>query len=228
MILTCPACDRAYFADDASIGREGRQITCESCGHAWHEQGEAAASSEEALTRGAHERYLDAVRLRRKARAKTTAIVIWGTLIAFLSGAAVTATLMRNDLARAWPESASVFRAAGLEVNRFGVDFENIQRSRELQGTVPVLTVSADVRNVTKKSQPAPLVRVGLLDDFDREVAHLFATVEPASIPAGSAARFSAVLENPPPDSYRLDLRFVTHEEADLPESDAPAEARTQ
>lgn len=214
MILTCPACDRAYFADDASIGREGRQITCESCGHVWHEQGEASVASEEALTRGAHERYLEAVHLRKKARAKTIALAIWGTLIAFLAGAVITATLMRNEVARAWPQSASIFRSVGLDVNRFGVDFENIQRSRELQGTVPVLTVSADVRNVTGKSQPAPLVRVGVLDDFDREVAHLFAPVEPATIPAGGAAHFTAVFENPPAESYTLDLRFVTPEEA--------------
>ena len=46
-----------------------------------------------------------------------------------------------------------------------------------------------------------------------RGIAHMFADVTPATIPAGAVGQFSAVLENPPAESYSLDLRFVDVEE---------------
>jgi predicted Zn finger-like uncharacterized protein len=37
MIITCPACDTRYRADDASLGgSSGRQVRCAKCGAEWH------------------------------------------------------------------------------------------------------------------------------------------------------------------------------------------------
>lgn len=209
MILSCPACEQTYFADDESIGSEGRNVTCASCGHEWFERPSGTPPGDEALARGAHERYLEAVRLRRKRRSRLTAIAVWAIMLTLFTGGLASAVIWRDDVVRHWPESASTYARLGLDVNRFGVEFENIERSRELRGTVPVLTVSADIRNVSAHTREAPAVRVGLLDDFGREIAHIFAEVTPARIAPGEAGRFSAVVENPPPDSYRLDLRFL-------------------
>lgn len=221
MIVTCPACDTSYFVEDATLGSEGAQLTCISCGHAWFEKVEGVASSDEALTRGAHERYLEAVRLRGQRRSRLVATGVWITMALVFAGGLASAVVWRNDVVRAWPQSASAYEWVGLEVNRFGVDFENIQRSRELRGTLPVLTVAADVRNVTDRPQATPRVRVGLLDDFGREVAHMFADVTPHTLPAGETGRFSAVLENPPADSYSLDLRFVPRSDGPVPDHSA-------
>lgn len=215
MIVTCPACENSYFVEDSTLGQGGAQLTCISCGHSWFEEVEGAGVGDETLARGAHERYLEAVRLRSRRRSRLVALSVWAVIGTVVAGSLAAAIVYRNDVARAWPETASAYALVGLEVNRFGVDFENIQRSRELRGTVPVLSVSADVRNITHEPRQAPRVRVGLLDDFGREIAHIFADVEPAMIPAGEAGHFSAVLENPPAESYSLDLRFV--------ETDAPA-----
>ena len=56
MILVCPSCDTRYFADDSSIGKEGRRVRCATCGHAWHaklqEEGdEPVAAEDTGLTR---------------------------------------------------------------------------------------------------------------------------------------------------------------------------------
>ena len=212
MIVTCPACENSYFVEDSTLGRDGAELTCISCGHAWFEEVEGVVG-DETLARGAHERYLEAVRLRGRRRSRLVAVTMWALVAAIVAGSLTAAVYYRDEVARRWPDSASAFALLGLDVNRFGVDFENIQRSRELRGTVPVLTVSADVRNITGKPQPAPRVRVGLLDDFGREIAHMFADVTPVTIPAGDSGHFSAVLENPPAESYSLDLRFVDVEE---------------
>ncbi|MEM9740899.1 MAG: zinc-ribbon domain-containing protein [Pseudomonadota bacterium] len=218
MIVTCPACETSYFVEDSTLGQEGAQLTCISCGHAWFEQVEGIAATDEALTRGAHERYLEAVRLRGQRRSRFVAASIWMVMAVVFAGGIVASVVWRADVVRAWPESASAYEWVGLDVNRFGVDFENIERSRKLRGTLPILSVSADVRNVTDETQIAPRVRIGLLDEFDREIAHMFAQVDPTTLAPGQVGRFSAVLENPPADSYSLDLRFV-------PVSEAPARA---
>ncbi|MEM1105143.1 MAG: zinc-ribbon domain-containing protein [Pseudomonadota bacterium] len=212
MIVTCPACDTSYFADESSLGQGGARLTCISCGHVWKETVAPLPASDEALARGAHQRYLEAVRLRGLRRSRAAAVSVWFAVTAAFIGALGAAAIWRDDVVRAWPNSATAFDWVGLDVNRFGVDFENIERARELRGTLPVLSVAADVRNVTDVAQPAPRVRVGLMDDFGREIAHLYADVSPAMIAPGTAGRFSAVLENPPPDSYSLDLRFVPRE----------------
>jgi len=163
---------------------------------------------------GGHERYLEMVRLRRRRRARHVAVAAWLIGAALFVAGTGYAVLARDRVVTAWPETASAYRQLGLEVNRFGVDFENIQRSRELDGTTPVLKVSADVRNITARAREAPDVRVGLLDEFDRELAFLIADVEPDIIAPGETGRFRALLENPPADSYRVDLRFRPRGEA--------------
>ncbi|MCI4645454.1 MAG: zinc-ribbon domain-containing protein [Hyphomonadaceae bacterium] len=209
MIVTCPACENSYFVEDSTLGQGRAELTCVSCSHVWFEEVEGGRVGDETLARGAHERYLEAVRLRGRRRSRFVATTVWALVMTLIAGGLGAAVFYRDEVARAWPQSASAFALIGLEVNRFGVDFENIQRSRELRGTVPVLSVSADVRNITDKPREAPRVRVGLLDDFGREVAHIFVAIEPSLIPAGEAGHFSAVLENPPAESYSLDLRFV-------------------
>ena len=52
MRLVCPNCDAEYEVDDAAIPREGRDVQCSSCGHAWfqvHPEVEAAEEAEAEL-----------------------------------------------------------------------------------------------------------------------------------------------------------------------------------
>jgi predicted Zn finger-like uncharacterized protein len=49
MRLVCPNCDAEYEVDDAAIPRDGRDVQCSNCGHAWfqaHPEVEAAAEAE--------------------------------------------------------------------------------------------------------------------------------------------------------------------------------------
>ena len=49
MRLVCPNCDAEYEIDEAAIPRDGRDVQCSNCGHAWfqaHPEVEAAAEAE--------------------------------------------------------------------------------------------------------------------------------------------------------------------------------------
>ncbi len=227
MILTCPACETQYFADDSTIGSEGRSVSCAACGHAWFVRAVGETDNTTQSTPAAHERYLEMVRNRRKKRSRATSVIVWLVSGSAFAATIIAAVMLRDDVARAWPQSASIYRAVGLDVNSFGLDFENVERKRELKGTMPVLSVAADVRNVTRSERDAPTVRVGLLDDYGREIAFILADIEPARIASGEAGRFEAILENPPVDSYSLSLRFIAREDAVAIRAQAQRAARS-
>ena len=220
MILTCPACETQYYAEDARIPAEGREVRCPACRHAWtvHPEGSEAGA---AGAKAAHHRYLEARSLKQRRRNRLAATLVWSLMGTLFVGALGSTVVLRDDVVRLWPESASLFQRVGLQVNRFGVEFADVERTRELQGTKPVLTVRGEVRNPGRIARSAPAVRIGLRDDFGREVAVLHAPVAPDTLPPGTSGQFRAVMENPPPESYALDLRFVPKDA--MPPSAAPA-----
>lgn len=211
MILTCPSCETRYFADDATIGDSGRSVKCPACGHSWHVHGSGGLDSitPVAAAGGAHEAYRERVRERRKRKSRLAASMAWisatGVFAVVLGGLAVG----RNSVVQAWPEAAHAYKAAGLGVNRFGLDFAAIEASRTFDGTTPVLTISGSVVNVSRIAQPGSDVRVGLRDELGHEVAAIIAPVGMDQIAPGAEAAFSTRLENPPVEAFELELSFV-------------------
>lgn len=211
MILTCPSCGTQYFAEDSTFGDSGRSVKCAACGHSWHVHGKAGLDPETpvAVAGGAHEAYRAKVRERRQRRSQLAASMAW-TMTAGVFALAITAAVIwRNDVVRVWPESAHAFKAAGLEVNRFGLDFVDIEASRTFDGTTPILTVSGSVTNVSRIAQPGSGVRIGLRDELGVEVASLVTSIDQQEVPPGGDARFTTRLENPPVEAFDLELSFV-------------------
>ena len=213
MILTCPDCDTQYFAEDSTIGDSGRTVKCATCGHSWFVGPEGAGPAPTSLA-GAHEAYRQKVRERRLRKSRSAALTAWlvtAGLFALTLGGAV---LFRKSVVQSWPQSASAFAAIGLNVNRFDLDFLETEAERFFDGTTPILEVRGTVQNISKSDVRAPRVRVNLLNDKEELVAQAFASVTPATIPAQATARFSARIENPPFESFELELSFVPAETA--------------
>ena len=117
--------------------------------------------------------------------------------------------LFRGEVVKRWPESASTYAALGMPVNRFGLEFLDTEAERFFDGTTPILEVRGAVQNVTSRTVQAPNVRVILLDDQGAQVAEAFAPISPTSIPEDATAIFAARIENPPFESFELELDFV-------------------
>jgi hypothetical protein len=83
------------------------------------------------------------------------------------------------------------------------------EAERFFDGTTPILEVRGAVQNTSGRVVSAPLVRVILLDDKGTQVAEAFAPVSPSSIPADAQAVFAARVENPPFESFELELDLV-------------------
>ena len=207
MILTCPECETQYFADEATIGESGRTVKCASCGHSWFVGPEGAKPGEATL--GAHETYRLKVRERRRRKSRNAAFTAWTTTAAAALVIIAGLLLLRGEVVKRWPESASTYAAIGMPVNRFGLEFLETEAERFFDGTTPILEVRGAVRNSSNRTVSAPNVRVILLDDQGAPVAEAFAPVTPTSIPEDATAIFTARIENPPFESFELELNFV-------------------
>lgn len=208
MILTCPDCETQYFAEDSTIGDSGRTVKCATCGHSWFVGPEGAGSSPTSLA-GAHEAYRLKVRERRRRKSRSAALTAWlVTAVVFVSilGGLV---LFRKSVVKNWPQSATTFAAIGLNVNRFDLEFLETEAERFFDGTTPILEVRGTVQNASNSDVSAPRVRVTLMNDQGADIAQAFAPVLPSNIPPGSTARFAARVENPPFESFELELSFV-------------------
>ena len=232
MILVCPSCDTRYFAEDSSIGKEGRRVRCATCGHAWHaklqEEGETDPTPDDTgLTREQVERLRQTAQANSKARAgphaeyrarehakrkkaqgRAVGIAWLATGFVFLSmvGGAV---LFRNEVAQAFPRAASIYRLVGLDVNRFGLTLENVAAKRSFDGTTPVLTVTGSAVNNSDEARPTPELRVTLKDEGGKEVQTWTDKLAVAELKPGERTEFTSRFEAPPVETYRLTVTFA-------------------
>lgn len=207
MILTCPECETQYFAEDSTIGESGRTVKCAACGHSWFVGPEGTNAGSAAL--GAHEAYRLKVRERRRRKSRAAALSAWTATAAAFVVILTGLVMFRGEVVNRWPESASTYAALGMPVNRFGLEFIESEAERFFDGTTPILEVRGAVQNITNRTVPAPMVRVILLDDQGAQVAQAFAPISPSSIPEEASAVFAARVENPPFESFELELELV-------------------
>lgn len=221
MILTCPSCGTHYFADDSTIGESGRTVKCASCGQSWFVQ--PAHLAEEAPAKpAAHELYREKMRETRRERSRLAAVLSWAGMGLIFVGLTASLFFFRNEVVKGWPQSAGVYRLFGLEVNRFGLEFEGVVHTRTFNDTIPIVTVTGRAVNASKLRVETPGVRVDLKDEGGQIVATRYSYVTPPELDPGLAGQFGVVVEPTPVDSYEIELSFVPRSEVP---TEPPAEA---
>lgn len=231
MILVCPSCDTRYFAEDSSIGKEGRRVRCATCGHAWHaklqEEGDVQAAEDIGLTReqverlrqtaqansrtraGPHAEFRARENAKRR-RAKSQAIAIaWASTGVIFLGLVGAAVIFRNEVAEAFPRAASLYKLVGLDVNRFGLVLENVAAKRSFDGTTPVLTVTGAAVNTSAEPRSTPQLRVTLKDEGGQEVKTWTDRLAVPTLGPGERTEFTSRFEAPPVETYRLTVTFA-------------------
>ena len=211
MILTCPSCETQYFADDSTIGDSGRSVKCAACAHTWHVHANGVIPRQpvEMAAGGAHEAYRLKLRERRQQQSNLTASMVWLIMAILFLGLLISAVFFRNQVVNVWPESAGAYKLVGLDVNRFGLDFADIDAERTFEGTMPILVIRGTVRNVSEQDQRGSDVRVGLRDERGTEVANVLAPLDVEALAPGQMAQFQTRLENPPVEAFELELSFT-------------------
>ncbi len=212
MILTCPSCDTQYFADDSSIGDSGRTVKCAACGHSWFVRPEGMEPPKAAAP-AAHDVYREKVREQRRQNSRLAALASWIVIAVTFFGLGLAAVIFRSEVVKVWPESAVAYQQIGFKVNRFGLDFADVERSRTFNDTIPIVTVTGGAQNVARMTVETPGVRVDLKDEQGRIVATRYSFVTPQSLGPGETGRFGIVLEPAPIESFEVVLSFVPRDE---------------
>lgn len=214
MILTCPSCGTHYFADESTIGESGRTVKCASCGHSWFVQPRHLEEAS-AAPPPPHELYREKMREQRREKSRWAALTSW--VMTGLLFAALTASgfYFRNEVVKAWPQSAAAYRLFGLDVNRFGLEFEGVVHTRTFNDTIPIVTVTGRAVNISQTFVETPGVRVELKDEDGAIVATRFSFVTPVELAPGETGQFGVVVEPTPIESYEIELTFV--DRSDVP-----------
>jgi predicted Zn finger-like uncharacterized protein len=207
MILTCPNCETQYFAGEQSLGEGVQEVKCTACGYEWTVQRTADPVSEPKPP--GHEIWRQRQRKRLLKARRTAITTAWATGFSLFVAAIIGAGVFRNEVVRYWPQSATAFEAIGLDVNRFGLEITDVTSKREFDGTTPVLTVTGKAVNITRVTQKAAAIRIGLKDDRGEEVTVVFTQPGTAEIGPGAQAGFSVILREPPPEAYTLDVSLI-------------------
>lgn len=232
MIVICPSCDTRYTLTEDAVGEHGRNVRCRACGHTWFAkpphllEAETVAQDESGLTRaqverlrqkaqanaqgrtGPHAEIREKERKRRQRNRMLAAAGAWTTSAVLFCGAAAATVVYREKVVEIWPKTASLFAMAGMEVNRFGLEFTDLEAQRSFDGTTPILTINGKVENVSDTHRPAPLVRIRLTSEtgevVHEEAVNLFDDV----VAPASGSGFSARIISPPMESYQLAVDF--------------------
>ncbi len=217
MILTCPSCETQYFADDSTIGESGRTVKCAACDHSWFVHPDGTDDTTAPAGPAAHELYREKVREQRRRKSRFAALMSWLVTAGLFFALGLAAIIFRNDVVKVWPEAGAAYKKASFNVNRFGLEFDDIQRSRTFNDTIPIVTVTGNAINVARTTVDTPAVRVDLIDDGDTIVATQHGLIMPATLEAGAAGTFRVVLEQAPMESYKVQLTFVERTEMPAP-----------
>ena len=116
--------------------------------------------------------------------------------------------IWRADMVRLLPQTATFFRALGIEVNLRGLAFKDVKLSSEMVDGKPVMVIEGNIVAIAKKPVELPRMRFVVRDAKGTEIYGWNAVLEQAALKPGDTAWFRSRLATPPADSHTLDIRF--------------------
>jgi len=142
-------------------------------------------------------------------RGRMLSMAGWVVLCLFLAGTLAGGWVYRTEVAAYWPATVKLYAVAGDEINLRGLEFRNVTYERQTEGGLPVLAVKGEVVNVAGKSVALPRLRVGLLDETQKELYHWTFALSERALPPDAAASFVTRLSSPPPEARDIEIRFA-------------------
>ena len=182
MILSCPSCATQYKVNDSVLGARGRTVRCAACKSTWHAEvpidlrysegrrpeevieAEAKPDLRTVKAKKLPGKYRAMLEAQAKLRAVAIEGMIWGGLAALAVLVLALGYFLRVDVVRAFPRIAGAYAMVGLKVNGTSLQFGTYTADAGLKGGRFIVTVKAQVKNVSDKPVPVPPVRVRLYD----------------------------------------------------------------
>jgi len=180
MILSCPSCTTQYAIDDAQLGPGGRTVRCAACKTTWRaERVEAPielspppaepvpVKAEDLKTVKAKtlpKSYRALQDYKRRMKAFAAQGLVWGGLVAGFAVILVCGYALRANVVQLFPRAAGAYAMVGAPVNATHLQIISQSGDKHIKGGRFVVTVTAQVRNLSDQPVPVPPMKVKLLD----------------------------------------------------------------
>jgi predicted Zn finger-like uncharacterized protein len=233
MILICPQCATRYEADGASFPAAGRKVRCAKCSHVWHQdpppeavaamappppepEPRAAAYMPPAVAAAAPTAIAAAMPARAQAATPSRGLAWiglglgWVALVAVILVIGWSAFTWREQVATAWPRTASLYASLGLNVNPVGIGFADVSHAEQTEDGQPVLAIRGKLVNLSSRAMAVPQIEVTLTDAAKRPVLSRSFAPAIATLQPGQITTFLARLSSPPSDARHLQLSFAS------------------
>jgi predicted Zn finger-like uncharacterized protein len=145
---------------------------------------------------------------------RTMALVLgWVALMGAILIIGWATMTYREQIAKTWPKSASLFARVGMAVNTRGLNFTDVQHKDQIEDGQPVLVITGKLVNGSAQPVAVPHLSVTLSDD-DKHPLYRWNFAAAAKIAGpGQAVAFRTRLSNPPFGARRVDIRFADNAE---------------
>ncbi len=178
MILSCPNCATCYTLNEAQLGLRGRTVRCAACKTTWHAQApevpidlsysdpkkKTVEDLKSVKAEKLPSKYRALLEDKKRLKALTAQGILWGGLAAAFVLILAIGFALRVDIVRAFPRIAGAYAMVGLKVNGTNLAFGDYTADANFKGGRFVVTVKAQIRNMSDKPTPVPPVRVRMYD----------------------------------------------------------------
>jgi len=116
--------------------------------------------------------------------------------------------IWRTDVARLLPQTAAVFRLAGISINLRNLTIDDVRVSTETLNGAPVTVIEGSVASTTFKPVEIPRLRFVVRDAGGNPVYAWNTVLDQLVANPGEKVPFKTRLASPPPNAYDLVVRF--------------------
>lgn len=166
---------------------------------------------------GAHVQIRDMAYQRRRNRRLMGISLIWFVTISALALAALMAFQNRQKIVESYPATASIYKALGVNVNVFGLEFEDPVVRQMMVNGENRLIVNGHIVNISDKTRAIPMIELSLFSKTEEELARWI--IEPPAVDLEAEGRIAYTSEypNPPVDVETIKYEFITEDELNEP-----------
>lgn len=115
---------------------------------------------------------------------------------------------LREQVVRAVPDLAGIYRMVGLEVNLRGLAFNELRTSQGYEQGVPYLLVEGTIENIAGSPRDVPALRFSIRDRDRREVYAWTVAPKKPIVAEGETLPFRTRVAAPPQGSAEVRVRF--------------------
>jgi predicted Zn finger-like uncharacterized protein len=129
-------------------------------------------------------------------------------LVAALAAAVAALVILRQDVVRYAPQTASLYDFIGLPVNLRGLAFADVKTLHEMQDKTPVLVVQGRIVSVSSQTADVPRLRFSVRDAKGGEIQSWTALADRKILAPGESLDFTSRLAAPPDGATDVLVRF--------------------